>query len=497
MRSMTPPVRDSGTDDLNGSGEGIPSLKTTPGLPLSVVLGCVVGLLMLGLAQPQLRDVDLYWHVLAGKELASGVPASQVGMDWSFAPDPLPWTSTQWIAELFLYWLQLLGGWAALAAFRVVTAFLALAVLALTTLRNRPAVTAGPPFLVAAGAAWLWSEERPQQVTLIGAAVLGGVLIAGLQRGSLPRWWVALPLTVIWANVHGGWVLVPAVLALIGIGRIVDHGTRDRPARHASVLALAALAMGAVGPGGMSSITAVFRFSNAATGLIEEWDPTVPFSVSGSLTIAMLVLIALGWVRERARVPKSEVLALLILLIFSWTAWRNVPPALLIMAPLVADRLGHAFPEVGDRPEPRWSARLGIVVAVSLTLLALITLPGRDHLPRDAYPVGLAAAIAGLAGQQRVLNDYAVAGLVLALSPGARVGIDGRTDRYGSEYIQRYLDTVRMKGDWRKSLADLDPTSALIEDDSPLAEYLTWKGWRVVGRESGYVLLVDPSKGPG
>ena len=211
------------TDSAVGPETQNRSRRHSHSAPISALVGLLTGLLVLGSASVPLRDTDLYWHLLAGRDLASGTSPLAVGEGWSFADDR-PWASTQWLAELALYGIHQVGGWAALAAFRVVTLAVVLGILGWTTLRGRPALLASGPFLFAAFSVWLSSEERPQQVTYIGAAVLGGVLLTGVTKGNVPRWWVLLPLTLIWANVHGGWVLVPGVMALIGLGRLVDRG---------------------------------------------------------------------------------------------------------------------------------------------------------------------------------------------------------------------------------------------------------------------------------
>ncbi len=121
-------------------------------------------------------------------------------------------------------------------------------------------------------------------------------------------------------------------------------------------------------------------------------------------------------------------------------------------------------------------------------------LVGREHLPEDDWPVSLAQQIATLPAGQRVLNDYNAAGLVLFFGgPRTQVGIDGRTDRYGAQYIEDYIGLRTLKGDWEAMLERLDPTSALFEEDMAIAHVLqAERGWRVIGRDSGWVLLVPP-----
>lgn len=464
------------------------------GLPFGLILGLASGLAILFTTRGQLRDIDLFWHLIAGRELASGRRPGNLGIDWSFAPDSHSWTSTQWLSELVLYDLHTLGGWTALAALRVGTAATAIGMLAWTTLRGRSPAVAGLPYVVSVGAVAYASQERPQQVTLIGAAALGGVLVEGLATGRPPRWWIVLPLTTLWANLHGGWVLVPATLTLVTIGRLLDHGRRDPSVGRFAGLTASSFLAGLVTPAGAGGATAFLRFSQAAT-IIREWQPTEPWSVFGILTVLMLALFAVGWARS-TKVPFSEVIAVLALLTFTWMAWRNVAPGLAILAPLAAHRLCSAF-STSTRPEPRWSGPVGVGLAVSLSIAGVGAAMGRGHLPLASQPIGLAARISELPPNQRVLNDYNVAGVVLYFGGnGTRVAIDGRTDRYGSRYIEDYVGMTKdLSGDWEALLDDLNPTLAILKSESPLTHVLIQeRGWASIAQEGAWSLLA-PSTG--
>ena len=494
--SYTSPVSQAGEsaahiDDSTPSPIAPRPKPTSP--PYSLVVGIACGLLILRVGWGPLRDGDLYWHILAGQELAEGTPADSLGLDWTYAAGDLPWTSTQWLSELLFYWLHSAGSWSSLAAFRVVTAAIAIAVLAFTTLKGRPVSLAGFPFLLAAGAVALISQERPQQFTLIGAACLSGVLVRGLGPGLLPRWWIVLPATAIWANLHGGWILVPAILGMTTIGRLLDHGWRDTCGRSAALMSVAALGLGVLTPARVDGITATLRFSRATSNLV-EWGSTVPMSAAGFVTVLMLMLIAVAWSRP-GKVPRSEVFSVLILLMFAWTAWRNMTPGVVLLAPLIAESLTRAFPQLAHRQEPVWSKRAGVAAAGIMTLAALGSIPGRAHLPTEQNPVELARRIAELEPGQHVLNDYNVAGLVLYFGgEGTRVAIDGRADRYGAEYINSHILLNDLKGNWEQRLKELAPTSALIKTDTALAFYLvTEKGWEVVDVDGEYSLMVAPT----
>lgn len=483
--------------DLVGSdADPVEKAANRHGLPFTAVLGLITGLAILVVSAVSYRDVDIYWHLMAGRELWQGQPPSALGTDWSYAPDPLPWISTQWLGEGLFHVLFTWGGWAALAYYRTLTAAIAVAILAVTTVRGHPAVLAAAPFVVGTVAIAAYSQERTQQLTYIGAAALGGVLVAALSRARLPRWWQIVPITVLWANLHGGWIILPMVFLLIAMGRWLDHGIQDGTGHRALGLAAVALLSGMISPAGLGNVAAVLRFADATDGVIQEWEPVAPTEDVGILTLTLWVIVLVAW-RGSGRVPRSEFLVVVSLFIFGWMAWRTIVIAILLLAPLLAHRLAQGYPTMAQRREPRWSMPLGIGLACVLTAAALASIPSQEHLPVDQYPFGLydrlAQAGVGNGSPERVLNDYNVAGMVLWFGGEApQVAIDGRTDRYGAEYIKVYMDALVMQGDWAAVLDELEPTAALLDEHGPLDEELATEGWTVLGRENGYVLLTRP-----
>ena len=76
---------------------------------------------------------------------------------------------------------------------------------------------------------------------------------------------------------------------------------------------------------------------------------------------------------------------------------------------------------------------------------------------------------------------------------GTQVGIDGRTDRYGADYITAYTSMINLNGDWEGLLDQLAPTSALLEEEAALAHVLVAeREWVELGSENGFVLLRSP-----
>jgi hypothetical protein len=476
---------------------GAASRRPEPSTPYLLLAGIVALLVPVAAAAGPLRDIDLFWHLRLGQELLAGTPVPDAGRGWSFAPVPDTWISSQWLFELLLARIEQAGGLAALALVRVVTAVATLAVLASVTLRHRPVRAGVWPFLLGALALTVVTQERSQQVTLILAPLVGWWAERLWREGRLPRWWVVLPLVVVWSNAHGGWALLPLLLVLAVVARTVDHGLRDRAVGTGLLLVAGSMLAACVSPSGVDNALAPLRFASSTVAIV-EWQPvTVRDAVAAPLLVALLVIV-LCWARGRERPSRGELVLVLAIAGFGLVSARNVAPATLALAPLLTGILARALGEpdpapAGTRaPFARLALGLGAVGAVLGVLLAPMQSPVVD----PSVPQNLLAVLRDAPGDQRVLNGYNVSGPVLWFSgpsPAVRVGIDGRADRYGADYISAYLDLVAARPGWSTLLDELAPTSALLRDSDALTEVLVaQRGWVEVGRESGWVLLRPP-----
>ncbi len=466
-------------------------------LSLWPLVGVTVAAVAISVSVGRIRDIDLYWHLIVGDEIRSGVPVTAAGQGWTFAPVPDTWVSSQWLAEVLLSWLESVGGFPALVLYRVVTATAALAVLAAVTLRGRPVRVAAVPFVLGGIALASTTQERSQQLTYILAPLVGWWVERLLREGRLPRWWVVLPLTVVWANFHGGWILLPFALVVTAVARWTTHGWRDRPAVGALLLSAGCGLAAMVSPLGPANAFTALRFSSAASSQIAEWERVRPWSDQGWQIAAVLLLVVLCWARGRTRPPTDELVVVIALVGFGFLAYRNITPSILMLAPITAGILGRALreppPRTGRPAFARASAAiaaLGVCVAVVLALL-----PGQD-LHRDR-PVELLQRIADHPGPIKVLNTYNVSGPLLWFGGGpshVQVAIDGRTDKYGAYYIDTYLDTLlAARPGWVYQFNRLDPDIAVLYNNEALVSALeNERGWRPVAEQDGVVLLVPP-----
>ena len=297
---------------------------------------------------------------------------------------------------------------------------------------------------------------------------------------------------------HGGWVLVPLVLGLSALARVIDHGWRDAPARRAVVLAVAAVAAACVSPSGIDNVLSAPRFASSTTA-IAEWQRVELVTWAMVPYLLLIAIVIWSWARGRERPSVGELVLVAALVVFSLSAWRNVTPVVLLLAPIVtgilARALGDGDPTTSRAPMTRTAWAMGLIGAVVAVAVSLLQTPLVD----PSVPTTLLATVRQAPGPVRVLNNYNIAGPLLLLGGGpghVQVAIDGRADRYGGPFIDRYLKAIAAVPGWAQTVDQLDPELALLHTDDALSDVLVaQRGWTEVAREGDYVLLAAPAPG--
>lgn len=465
-----------------------------------LLLAAVVALLVPARAAARpLDDIDLYWHILVGREILDGTPVTEAGRGWSFAPVPDTWVSTQWLAEVLFAWMHDTFGFSSFVVYRTVTAILALLVLAAVTLYRRPARAAAWPFALGGLALAMTSQDRSQQITYILAPLVGWWGLRLWRDGRLPRWWVVLPLVVVWANIHGGWVLLPIMLVIASFAWVLDHGLREpRLVLRSLLLAIATGLAAMVSPSGIDNVLAIRRFSES-TAAIAEWGSVIAVDWQSIPIGLLLVTVVVAWARGRQRPTRGEVALVLVLLAFGYSAWRSSTPAVLMLAPIVVGTLARAIGD--DDPLPSGTrqplARASAVIAAVGVVLSLVLAVTQTPAVNPDIPQSLLTKVRDNPQPQRVLNTYNISGPLLFFGgppPHVLVAVDGRADRYGAEYIQKYTDTLmNARPGWQEMVDELAPTAAVLRVDEPLAGALVaQRQWVEVAREGDTLILAAP-----
>jgi len=432
-------------------------------------------------------DPDAWWHLKTGAYLLS---------HWRFnGPDPWvpfssrPFVLTQWLPEVVAQKGYELFGLPAVAWLRCAAMLALISTLvwaARQTADAVPAIIAALAGLIGAGGSL---SERPQLVSFVLLAITVGAWwkTAGDLR---PRWWLA-PMTFLWACCHGLWgvgVLIGlAVVAGLALDRRLDRRTAVR------LLAVPALSVVAAGltPVGPRLLLTPLEVSSNAAQFVQEWQPTDARNLFAAITLAMIALALLPWIRGISARPWWQIALAGTAVVFTLATMRTVPVGSIIAAPLLASSLQE---QRGQPPAARTrrgtSAWVGLVAAA-----AIVAVPIAGALAQrpSGWPEGLRPKLAAIPAKTVVLNDFTAGGWLLWAEPHLTPVIDLRSEIYSTDYIRDYLRTEQVRPGWQKLLDRTKPKYALLRADAPLTVALREQmKWTTVGQDASYVLLKAP-----
>ncbi len=440
-----------------------------------------------------LTDPDLWWHLRLGHAL----PGS-----WRFSgPDPLGgfapgYTYNQWVPELAYAAAESAWGLPGVALLAH-AARLAVVVSLYAAARTATgplvcALVTATGFLGLSGAL----SPRPQ---VWGLPLLALVAVVALRSGidGRPRWWL-VPLTWVWACVHGTWLVGVAALVAAVVGRALDQraaGAVDGPGlvRLAAVPVAAGLAA-LLTPVGLGLLT-VTREVQAVSGLISEWQPA---GLTDPPLLALLVLAGvpvLVWARAGGTSWVPLLLTgLAVALALSST--RGIALGSVLLVPICAAAAGR-LPLGARSPGPalRRLERVGLTVAVVGSLL-LGPVVSRGATA-DLVPAEVDRALSGLPGGTVLLTADTLGGWVWWAHPGLRPTLDTRAEAYGAAYLTRQAAALAGKPDWERTVAQTGATAALLPSGSPLVvDLVRSHGWTILVRSDRVSLLTGAALPP-
>jgi len=439
-----------------------------------------------------LREPDVWWHVRLGDLIRdSGVPHKEL---WSFPIIGDPWHPTSWLTDVLFSVLHEAGGWRALVIFKVLASAGILVMLYRQVVPRARAEITAPIFVIAVASIGLYFGERPQLLSFLLVLVVGPWSRRLATTGQWRAWpWVAI--TYLWCNLHGMWVLAPAILGLAAISWTVQSGfspvslrTLARAVGIAVVATLTTMAT-PVGPGLMLQPLAV----RAIAPEISEWQPTSLLGNAPPGFTLLLLCLLVSWVIAHPRHMGLFVYSVGVIA-FSLVAVRNVASASLLLAPIAAEAAVTAFgPRLGSRPQstvPRWVGLVAGGVAATFVVTAAFARPAVE----PTIPWRIVHELQALPAPKHVVAVLSVSGIITGEVPSASVAMDTRVDNYSATYAHNYLDMLRMGPGWRHTFAEADPDYVVLLSESGLRSYLQVdRHWVVMTSDNGYVLLRPPS----
>ena len=313
-------------------------------------------------ATTPLVTLDLAYQIRAGNIMLSTDHLLRTDV-LTFSAFGRPWLNQQWGAQLILAGVYRLGGWLGLALLRglLMTAILVLLFLACRVAGSSRRLAA----LLTFGSAFVMAGGFQLRAQLLGMLCFAAVLLLVADRSSHPgRLWLALPIVVLWANLHGSFFLAPI---MFGLAWVEDRSRHSPWVRRTLLVGVGTILASLVNPFGLLVWKYVSDISTSPLirRSVEEWQPPSLRIYAGVTFFASVVLVALYLARRGRPTPWPALLALGVFFAIGLTSVRGVF-WWGMEAPVVIAGLTRSQEPRSEGADPASSLNVALVVALIL-----------------------------------------------------------------------------------------------------------------------------------
>ncbi len=474
-------------------------------LPIILLFGRMKG-------ASQLLEGDTGWHIRTGDWiLANGrIPYADL---FSFTKPGEPWFAWEWLWDAAFAWLHARGGLPLVTLVSLFVISLTFALLyRLVARRSGNVLVAAAVTLTALAASSIHWWARPHVFTWLFAVITLHILETK-REGGRDLLWILPPLTIVWTNVHGGFLFGIILVATYAAGELCSalvaangelRSAAFRRGRPYLISGAACLAASFINPYTYHLHVHIANYLGNPDSLffrfVGEWQ-SVSFHNPSARFFEVLIVASVAaafWHASQRRWIEP-------LLIVSWLhqalgMGRNIPLFALVAALPTAQALAEiatrmaaradvaqwlrgalaTFSEIGEEiGSMERTGRAHLISMAAFAVLALVMLapaPSTRFLAAydaKAYPVQAVAKLSAESRAGRIFapdewGDY----LIYTLSPATKVFIDGRFDFYGNRFTEKYLDVMDAKYNWAATLDEYRVRFVLLPVEAPLASAL-------------------------
>ncbi len=496
-------------------------------MPLILLFGRMDG------TRSLLADCDAGWHIRTGDWILANHRVPQQDL-FSFSKPGQVWFAWEWLTDVIWAFLAAHGGLAMLAFFAALLLAAIYALVFRITRRKANPVVALLVTIAGAGASSMHWLARPHLITLL-FTVLFYMALERVREGrsrvfGIPYLAILPAATILWTNLHGGFfvgaILIGAycggeLLRMIFAAGAEARVAARRSARNYGLSALACLAASLVNPYGYrlhQHVVQYLRDPYQRDHIIEFFSP----NFHHPMAIFFEILLVAGIAAAVRSLSKGDFIDAL--LIGAWAhaallSVRNIPIFCIVAAPPVAAALSDLVRRVPEWEVAGWlraaAGRLNRLlretaetdsigrwhpasVLGALAVGAMLFAPNpparfRPEFDPKSFPAGAVERLRANPSARIFAHDQWGDYLIYRLFPRTRVFVDGRSDFYGSEFVQKVLDVQHVKYDWEKTLNDFAIDTVLLPASTPLTGALKESSrWRLV-YDDGVALIFRPA----
>lgn len=467
-----------------------------------------------------LSDGDTGWHVRTGEWILEHGAVPQTDF-FSFSKAGQPWFAWEWLSDILFAWLHQAAGLKGLLLYSAVL----ISLFGVTLFRHMiwkgaaPAAVL-PVVLLVIGASSIHYLARPHVHTLL--FLPASLWLIDRDRMKATRAiWLLVPLTVLWVNLHGGFLGLIACLGLLLAGTAaesiaawkLDGAAFDwKPTARYGLLAALCSAASFVNPYGVKLHQHVSAYlqSDWIKNNIEEFH-SPRFRDEAMLQFEVLMFLGLMtalWLLSRRQITPA-------LWILFWAhsalgSVRHVPLFMLVAAPWVAIALTEIWKAVMDSaprksvrailadlsrdctlPCRRTSVWVGVVVIAYAVLNEPVVNWPKDF-PELKFPISTINRHQEVLQAGRLFTsdewaDY----LLYRFYPRQKSFVDGRSDFFGKQVGDDYIRILNAHWKWPELMEKYGIDTVLTPPGWAITTVLKAdRNWKLVADEKKALLFV-------
>lgn len=471
-------------------------LRFFPGLAyISIFLLACIWLTL----QP-IPAADTYWMLKTGEVISQLQVVPKIDI-FSYTARGQPWINHEWLASVVFYLLYSWGGFSILYVFKtivIISAYLIAAKSALERTRGDfTSVGLAGLIMVLISGGDLYFDVRAYLFTYLLLASSIYILQRGYYGKNPQILYLMVPLTFLWVNTHGGFILsyvLQALYLVVNLSIILSEKYRSggfknllkgagksssgeekiknekqginhrcRPLRQGGLTLLFSIAIGFINPYGLEIFYYPFSFLGRSfyREHLIEWIPPDYLGVNLLLTITVIIVSILAIIfHKNLRITDFCVTALFTY--FAMTVVRHGVLYSIALIPIVSKIFsilgGKIKPQVfGEKDSLKKLSITASIIVFILTIILFFNFIStvnleRLNMERELFPVGGVKFLQLNPLPGRMYNPYEWGGyFIWKLYPDYMVFIDGRANTVYPESIYRE-SILSMSGDagWEK-----------------------------------------------
>jgi hypothetical protein len=481
------------------AGSKTNALTARSAVRLSTVWVAAAFVVALALAFGPISTIDLAYLVRAGQIMLETNQILRADV-FTFTAWCDPWINQQWGTELVVAGAFDVLGWLGLALVRAALTT-GVAAFVYATCRSYGAHRRAAAWLTLLAATLLLGgfQLRSQLFGLFLFAALRWIVAGRVQHPN--RLWLAVPLTVVWANMHGSFPLALLVLLFAWL--------EDRVAGRAHLRTLAVAAMSAIatvvtpfGPRVWSYVVDVAT-DPLIREVVLEWRPPGLTTYTGVMFLASVALAAVVFVRNRRALTWPALAELGLFLVLAASSSRNAFWWAIALTTGLA-MLPWARREPAADPRNRVNTILLGTLAVVPLIAAARWLPYASSEPPQGMlrlaPVPLTDELRSLLRPEEPFADPQAWGSWFELTlAGHPVFVDSRFEVVPPEAIRASIAISSAGAGWEEDLEAL-PVRILVVDrahQEALVDALpALEDWQQVYADGDGLILVREGGAP-